>query len=212
MASVKTGHNTPNKRGQSRDVSVNQHDILKIIHKRYNSDNKDKTVSLATLESFYAEFVGELLNQLHAGQSVDLTRLALFEQVDVDEHKGRNPVTGETITVPPRRVIKVRNRVHLQRLVAEFDDAGNVIREEDEHPAVTARREQLAVQAEREAAREKERHIARERKRVERDKQAKLRQEQRELERLQKRAAAAAEKAERAKRVFDSAKNQVENA
>jgi len=138
-----------NKKGKA-SPRINQHDILDVLHKRYNE--KGMRVTRAQIGDFYTDFVHEVLNELHKGNDVTLTRLLQFEHVDVDAHKGRNPSTGETIDVPARRVVKIRPRIHIRDLISEFDSNGNVLRSGDEHPAVVKERKNDTARHEREAA------------------------------------------------------------
>lgn len=126
--------------------------------------------------SLYEDFIDELLEHLWNGETVVLNRVATFEIVVRDEHQGRNPSTNEEITIPRRRVVKVRNRSDLNKVAAELDENDNAIVETESHPTVIARRERDARRAEREAENLKKRENAKE-----------VRKRKREVEQLEAR-------------------------
>ena len=64
-----------NKKGKA-SPRINQHDILDVLHKRYNE--KGMKVTRAQIGDFYTDFVHEVLNELYKGNDVTLTRLLQF--------------------------------------------------------------------------------------------------------------------------------------
>lgn len=148
---------------------VTHHDLIKQVAKKNNLKRGD-------VNALYEKFVDELLEKLWNGDTVVFNRVATFEIVERDEHLGRNPSNGEVITVPRRRVVKVRNRSDLNKVAAELDENDEPILETESHPTVIAHRERDERRAKREAENAAKRERAKE-----------IRKRKREVERLEAR-------------------------
>lgn len=149
--------------------NVTHHDLIDNIAAK-RGIKRDEVYSL------YEDFIDELLENLWNGETVVLNRVATFEVVVRDEHQGRNPSTNEEITIPRRRVVKVRNRSDLNKVAAELDENDNAIVETESHPTVIARRERDERRAKRDAENAKKRENAKE-----------VRKRKREVEQLEAR-------------------------
>lgn len=132
---------------------VDQHQLITEVAQKMGVTRK-------TVAEVYDELVDALLEKLYDGQNVVLTRLAAFELVDRAPQVRRNPQDGSAVNVPAKRVVKVRNRDFLHKVAAPIDENGNPIRDTDEHPAITRRREKAERNAERAAERAAERKAA----------------------------------------------------
>jgi nucleoid DNA-binding protein len=54
---------------------------------------------------------------LAAGHSVTVTNFGSWHAVDRPERAARNPQTGDRVTIPARRAVRVRVAPHLQKVV-----------------------------------------------------------------------------------------------
>ncbi|ARM30215.1 HU family DNA-binding protein [Prosthecochloris sp. HL-130-GSB] len=73
----------------------------------------EKIASQAGLTKADAEravnaFVGVVIDSLKAGEDVTLVGFGTFSVGDRGERQGRNPQTGETITIAARKVVKFK--------------------------------------------------------------------------------------------------------
>lgn len=168
---------------------INKHDIVKGV-------SESTSLRYELVEDVYDSIMDTALDALWNGSDVVFNRIAKFELVDRPAHEGRNPSTGETIMVGDRRVVKIRPRSDIYRVIADIDENGNPIRDEDVHPTVAAHAERNERRKEREAEldaqrkeREAERAAAREEKRKQRETELEEKRKQREAEREAKRKA-----------------------
>ena len=129
--------------------NITHHDLIDNIAAK-RGIKRDEVYSL------YEDFIDELLENLWNGETVVLNRVATFEVVVRDEHQGRNPSTNEEITIPRRRVVKVRNRSDLNKVAAELDENDNAIVETESHPTVIARRDERRAKRDAENAKKRE--------------------------------------------------------
>lgn len=60
------------------------------------------------VEEVLASFFDTTKQTLRTGEEVRLSGFGTFVVIDRKEHLGRNPVTGETITIPSRKTAKFR--------------------------------------------------------------------------------------------------------
>lgn len=89
---------------------VNQHTIISEIAKERDDMTRRQVAEV------YEAIVDKIEANLRNGVEVELTRFAKFELVDRDAKKARNPQTGETVDVPAKTVVRVRNRKRLHEL------------------------------------------------------------------------------------------------
>jgi len=71
------------------------------------------------------DFFEELRSTLEQGQQIKLSGFGRFELRDKPSRPGRNPKTGEDVTITPRRVVTFKAVHKLRDRVAAFveDDA-----------------------------------------------------------------------------------------
>lgn len=89
---------------------TNQHTIISEIAKERDDMTRRQVAEV------YEAIVDKIEANLRNGVEVELTRFAKFELVDRDAKKARNPQTGETVDVPAKTVVRVRNRKRLHEL------------------------------------------------------------------------------------------------
>ncbi len=73
-----------------------------LINKMSDSAGVSKAVASKVLDSF----INSIINSLKKGQKVTLVGFGTFSTMRRKSRKGRNPRTGEVITIPPARVPK----------------------------------------------------------------------------------------------------------
>lgn len=76
---------------------MNKSDLVRIISVKYemNLDDAERAVSA---------FFDTISDGLKEGKRVELRGLGAFTARDYDGYLGRNPKTGEAVTVPPKRL------------------------------------------------------------------------------------------------------------
>ena len=60
----------------------------------------------AQASSFIKTFKQTMLDELAAGREIVLPGVGKFKVVDKDERKGRNPLTGEALTIKAHKAVK----------------------------------------------------------------------------------------------------------
>ena len=65
-------------------------------------------ISLAKADTAVNTVLGVITDALANGNNVELRGLGSFTVKQFGESKGRNPQTGETITIPPQRRVKFK--------------------------------------------------------------------------------------------------------
>ena len=70
-------------------------------------------------------FIEELVASLAVGEQVKLSGFGNFDLRDKKKRPGRNPKTGESIPIPPRRVVTFRAGNTLKARVKEYAGPGN---------------------------------------------------------------------------------------
>jgi len=80
---------------------MNKHDLITSIA-------KSAKISRKTAELGVNGLLSSLLTAIKAGKRVTLTGFGSFSIVERAPRTGRNPKTGETVPIPPRRVVKFR--------------------------------------------------------------------------------------------------------
>ena len=89
---------------------TNQHAIISEIAKERDDMTRRQVAEV------YEAIVDKIEAKLREGVEVELTRFAKFELVDRDSKTARNPQTGESVEVPAKTVVRVRNRKRLHEL------------------------------------------------------------------------------------------------
>ena len=77
----------------------------------------NKSESKLIVEGFF----NEIKEALSSGEEVKISGFGNFELIDKEERPGRNPKTGEEVTISARRVVTFRSGRKLRKRVA-FDD------------------------------------------------------------------------------------------
>ena len=83
----------------------------------------NETIGLNKSESklIVEGFFNEIKEALSSGEEVKISGFGNFELIDKEERPGRNPKTGEEVTISARRVVTFRSGRKLRKRVA-FDD------------------------------------------------------------------------------------------
>ena len=83
----------------------------------------NETIGLNKSESklIVEEFFNEIKEALSSGEEVKISGFGNFKLIDKEERPGRNPKTGEEVTISARRVVTFRSGRKLRKRVA-FDD------------------------------------------------------------------------------------------
>lgn len=89
---------------------TNQHAIISEIAKEREDLTRRQVAEI------YEAIINKVEAALAAGTEVEFTRFAKFELVDREPKVKRNPQTGESIDVPAKTVVRVRNRKRLHEL------------------------------------------------------------------------------------------------
>ncbi len=71
-----------------------------------------------TVDSVLAAFAGVVTDQVARGDKVQVPGFVTFEAVDRQARTGRNPATGETMTIPARKAVRISAGTALKRAVA----------------------------------------------------------------------------------------------
>ena len=77
----------------------------------------NKTEAKEMVEAFFEE----IRASLEKGESVKLSGFGNFELLNKNERPGRNPKTGEEVTISSRRVVTFRAGNKLRKKIATFD-------------------------------------------------------------------------------------------
>ncbi|MBQ9117461.1 MAG: HU family DNA-binding protein [Clostridia bacterium] len=73
-------------------------DLVSVVATKTDLKKKDVEVAVnATIEA--------IIEGLKAGDKIQISGFGAYEVKDVAEHQGRNPATGETITVPASKKV-----------------------------------------------------------------------------------------------------------
>ena len=97
-----------NKTITKADIIVHLHDELGL--------NKSECKRL--VENFFQEIRDSLINN----DAVKLSGFGNFELIDKKARSGRNPKTGENVTITARRVVTFRAGDKLRQTIATFDE------------------------------------------------------------------------------------------
>ena len=91
-------------------IAMTKADIVEKIHSTTGLSKKD---SAAMMESVFAI----MKESLEAGESIKVSGFGNFEVKQKDARRGRNPQTGETITIEARKVLTFKPSTLLRQAV-----------------------------------------------------------------------------------------------
>ena len=95
--------------------TITKADIVEHLHDELGL-NKAECKEL--VEDFFQEIKDSLINN----EAVKLSGFGNFELIDKKARPGRNPKTGEDITISARRVVTFRAGNKLRKKIASFDE------------------------------------------------------------------------------------------
>ena len=78
---------------------------------------KEQELSKAKAEKVVKAVLSAIGEAISKGEEVRLSELGVFKLGQRSERKGRNPRTGEILTIPPRRVVKFVATKHIREAV-----------------------------------------------------------------------------------------------
>jgi len=90
--------------------SIGKTDVINEIAKKTGKSKKDS-------KEFLDTFIWSVKNTLKRGTKVTLTGFGSFYVVRTKQRQGRNPQTGNTITIPAKKVPKFRAGAELKEAV-----------------------------------------------------------------------------------------------
>lgn len=76
---------------------MNKSDLIAELAKR-------KDIPLQRAETVVEEFFGTMIRGMTSGNRVEIRGFGSFSVRSYDSYIGRNPKTGESVTVPPKRL------------------------------------------------------------------------------------------------------------
>tara|TARA_B100000214_G_C23877318_1_gene585568 strand:+ start:133 stop:429 length:297 start_codon:yes stop_codon:yes gene_type:complete len=94
--------------------TITKADIIEYLH---NELGLNKSECKILIENFFEEIKESLKN----GEEVKLSGFGNFELLNKKERPGRNPKTGEEVTISARRVVTFRAGNKLRKKIATFD-------------------------------------------------------------------------------------------
>tara|TARA_B100001173_G_C15491094_1_gene338897 strand:- start:133 stop:429 length:297 start_codon:yes stop_codon:yes gene_type:complete len=94
--------------------TITKADIMEHLH---NELGLNKSECKILIEDFFNEIKESLKN----GEEVKLSGFGNFELLNKKERPGRNPKTGEEVTISARRVVTFRAGNKLRKKIATFD-------------------------------------------------------------------------------------------
>ena len=94
--------------------TITKADIIEQVH---NELGLNKTECKRLVEDFFQEIRDSLIND----EAVKLSGFGNFELIDKKARPGRNPKTGEDITISARRVVTFRAGNKMRKKISSFD-------------------------------------------------------------------------------------------
>ena len=94
--------------------TITKADIIEHLH---NELGLNKSECKILIEDFFDEIKESLKN----GEEVKLSGFGNFELLNKKERPGRNPKTGEEVTISARRVVTFRAGNKLRKKISTFD-------------------------------------------------------------------------------------------
>ena len=95
--------------------TITKADIVEHLH---NELGLNKSECKQLVEGFFHEIRDSLINN----EAVKLSGFGNFELIDKKERPGRNPKTGENVTIKARRVVTFRAGNKLRQKITSFDE------------------------------------------------------------------------------------------
>tara|TARA_Y100000768_G_scaffold159662_1_gene119313 strand:- start:351 stop:647 length:297 start_codon:yes stop_codon:yes gene_type:complete len=89
-----------------------------IIEHLYNDLGLNKSECKVLVEDFFEEIKNSLINN----EDVKLSGFGNFELLEKKARPGRNPKTGEEVTISARRVVTFRAGNKLRKKITSFDE------------------------------------------------------------------------------------------
>ena len=78
---------------------------------------KEQELSKAKAEKVVKAVLSAIGEAISKGEEVRLSELGVFKLGQRSERKGRNPRTGEIITIPPKKVVRFLANKHIREAV-----------------------------------------------------------------------------------------------
>ena len=95
--------------------TITKADIIEHLH---NDLGLNKSECKALVEDFFEEIKNSLINN----EDVKLSGFGNFELLEKKARPGRNPKTGEEVTISARRVVTFRAGNKLRKKITSFDE------------------------------------------------------------------------------------------
>ena len=95
--------------------TITKADIIDHLHDELGLS---KSECKQIVEDFFQEIRDSLVNN----EAVKLSGFGNFELIDKKARPGRNPKTGENVTIKARRVVSFRAGKKLRKRIASFDE------------------------------------------------------------------------------------------
>ena len=95
-------------------ATITKADLVECLH---NELGLNKSECKRLIEDFFDEIKEALIN----GEVVKLSGFGNFELLNKNDRPGRNPKTGEEVTISARRVVTFRAGNKLRKKIATFD-------------------------------------------------------------------------------------------
>ena len=95
-------------------ATITKADMVEYLHNELGLNKSDCKILIE-------DFFGEIKEALISGEEVKLSGFGNFELLNKNERPGRNPKTGEEVTISARRVVTFRAGNKLRKKIATFD-------------------------------------------------------------------------------------------
>ena len=95
-------------------ATITKADMVEYLHNELGLNKSDCKI---LIEGFFDEIKEALIS----GEEVKLSGFGNFELLNKNERPGRNPKTGEEVTISARRVVTFRAGNKLRKKIATFD-------------------------------------------------------------------------------------------
>jgi nucleoid DNA-binding protein len=86
-------------------------DLVKELHGHF------KEIPYNRVEQVVDTLFRYLSNQLAEGKNIELRYFGRFKVKQMQSRKGRNPATGETLTIEPKKKVSWKSSKHLNHLI-----------------------------------------------------------------------------------------------
>ena len=95
-------------------ATITKADMVEYLHNELGLNKSDCKILIE-------DFFDEIKEVLISGEEVKLSGFGNFELLNKNERPGRNPKTGEEVTISARRVVTFRAGNKLRKKIATFD-------------------------------------------------------------------------------------------